>query len=223
MNRKIILAVASIIVSLSAASAQTSERTFQRYNRWMVGGEFVRNIFHANGFGVTGIYGRQFSEIVFLGAGFGVDTFIYNGGKSTTTIIDADGTQTVIIRPPYRYSFLVPVYADLHVNFSRSRSPFFGELKVGGAVQVDLERIRGTHNTSAMEIASRSRGTPRIANRFLRRVRDFAEVMGDGTITKEAADLALKRLEVDHLGLDPIDRRMLTAIIRNYSDRKSVV
>ena len=69
----------------------------------------------------------------------------------------------------------------------------------------------------AMEIASRSRGTPRIANRFLRRVRDFAEVMGDGTITKEAADLALQRLEVDHLGLDNIDRRMLTAIITNYS------
>ena len=69
----------------------------------------------------------------------------------------------------------------------------------------------------AMEIATRSRGTPRIANRFLRRVRDFAEVMGDGTITKEAADLALKRLEVDRLGLDNIDRRMLTAIIRNYA------
>ena len=68
----------------------------------------------------------------------------------------------------------------------------------------------------AMEIASRSRGTPRIANRFLRRVRDFAQVMGDGTITKEAADLALSRLEVDALGLDNIDRRMLTAIIRNY-------
>ena len=68
----------------------------------------------------------------------------------------------------------------------------------------------------AMEIASRSRGTPRIANRFLRRVRDFAQVMGDGTITKEAADLALQRLEVDKLALDVIDRRMLTAIIRNY-------
>ena len=68
----------------------------------------------------------------------------------------------------------------------------------------------------AMEIASRSRGTPRIANRFLRRVRDFAQVMGDGTITKEAADLALQRLEVDKLGLDVIDRRMLTVIIRNY-------
>ena len=68
----------------------------------------------------------------------------------------------------------------------------------------------------AMEIASRSRGTPRIANRFLRRVRDFAQIMCDGVITKEAADLALSRLEVDALGLDMIDRRMLTAIIRNY-------
>ena len=69
----------------------------------------------------------------------------------------------------------------------------------------------------AMEIASRSRGTPRIANRFLGRVRDFAEIIGDGTITREVADLALRRLEVDHLGLDNIDRRMLTAIIQNYS------
>ena len=69
----------------------------------------------------------------------------------------------------------------------------------------------------AMEIASRSRGTPRIANRFLRRVRDFAQIMGDGTITKEAADLALSRLEVDKLGLDMIDRRMLSAIIKNYN------
>ena len=69
----------------------------------------------------------------------------------------------------------------------------------------------------AMEIASRSRGTPRIANRFLRRVRDFAEIIGDGTITREVADLALRRLEVDHLGLDNIDRRMLTAIIQNYN------
>ena len=68
----------------------------------------------------------------------------------------------------------------------------------------------------AMEIASRSRGTPRIANRFLRRVRDFAQVCCDGVITKEAADMALRRLEVDHLGLDNVDRRMLTAIIRNY-------
>ena len=68
----------------------------------------------------------------------------------------------------------------------------------------------------SMEIASRSRGTPRLANRFLRRVRDFAMVLGDGRITRETADLALQRLEVDKLGLDNIDRRMLTAIIRHY-------
>ncbi len=73
------------------------------------------------------------------------------------------------------------------------------------------------HPDGAYEIASRSRGTPRIANRFLRRVRDFAQVCADGVITKEAAAMALEQLDVDHLGLDAIDRRMLTAIIRNYN------
>ena len=68
----------------------------------------------------------------------------------------------------------------------------------------------------AEEIASRSRGTPRIANRMLRRVRDFAQVLGGGVITRAAASQALERLEVDPLGLDAIDRRMLTAIIRQY-------
>ena len=151
MKRYIIVAVAAILASALTSSAQTAEPKFQRYNRWMVGGEFVRNILHANGGGVTGIYGRQFSEIVFLGVGFGVDTYIYKAGKSTTTITDADGTQTVIIRPPYRYSFLVPVYADLQVNFSRRKSPFFGEFKVGGAVHMELERIRGTHNKNELD------------------------------------------------------------------------
>ena len=68
----------------------------------------------------------------------------------------------------------------------------------------------------AMEIARRSRGTPRIANRMLRRVRDFAQVMADGVITKDVADKALLALEVDALGLDNVDRRMLRAIIENY-------
>ena len=68
----------------------------------------------------------------------------------------------------------------------------------------------------AMEIAKRSRGTPRIANRMLRRVRDFAQVKADGVITKEVADAALTALEVDYLGLDNIDRRMLSAIIQYY-------
>ena len=68
----------------------------------------------------------------------------------------------------------------------------------------------------AMESARRSRGTPRIANRMLRRVRDFAQVMADGVITKSVADKALLALEVDYLGLDNVDRRMLQAIIENY-------
>ena len=68
----------------------------------------------------------------------------------------------------------------------------------------------------AYEIARRSRDTPRIANRMLRRVRDFAQVKADGVITKDVADQALCALEIDHLGLDPIDRRMLGAVIENY-------
>ena len=68
----------------------------------------------------------------------------------------------------------------------------------------------------AYEIARRSRGTPRIANRMLRRVRDFAQVRADGVITKDVADKALCALEIDYLGLDPVDRRMMEAIIDNY-------
>ena len=68
----------------------------------------------------------------------------------------------------------------------------------------------------AYEIASRSRGTPRIANRLLRRVRDYAQVRADGVITREVADQALSRLEVDKLGLDALDRRMLRSIIEYY-------
>lgn len=69
----------------------------------------------------------------------------------------------------------------------------------------------------AMEIASRSRGTPRIANRLLKRARDFAEVMGNGVITTDTAKIALGRMEIDELGLDQIDRLLLTSMIRNYN------
>lgn len=69
---------------------------------------------------------------------------------------------------------------------------------------------------AAIEIASRSRGTPRIANRLLKRVRDFAEVMSGGRITLNTAKIALDRMEIDELGLDASDRNMLTAIIQNY-------
>jgi len=69
----------------------------------------------------------------------------------------------------------------------------------------------------AAEIAKRSRGTPRIANRFLRRVRDYAQVLADGVITEEVAKDSLSRMDVDELGLDNIDRRLLRAIIEHYN------
>jgi len=68
----------------------------------------------------------------------------------------------------------------------------------------------------AFEIARRSRGTPRIANRLLRRARDFAQVKGDGIITREIADYALNALEVDERGLDDMDKRILTTILKKY-------
>ncbi len=68
----------------------------------------------------------------------------------------------------------------------------------------------------AKEIAARSRGTPRIANRILKRVRDYAQVRADGVITREVADEALKRLDIDGIGLDAVDRRMLEAIVYNF-------
>ncbi len=72
-------------------------------------------------------------------------------------------------------------------------------------------------SAGADEIARRSRGTPRIANRILRRIRDFAQVTANGVITRDVADKALNRLEIDHLGLDALDRRMLRSIIEYYS------
>ena len=79
-----------------------------------------------------------------------------------------------------------------------------------GILGIDIDR------GGAMEIASRSRGTPRIANRILKRVRDFAQVYGSGSIDRSIADVAMTRLEVDKCGLDSVDRRMMRCIIENY-------
>lgn len=73
-----------------------------------------------------------------------------------------------------------------------------------------------TEHDGALEIASRSRGTPRIANRLLKRARDYAQVMGNGVITVENAQNALQRMEIDELGLDLVDRNLLRAMIENY-------
>lgn len=74
----------------------------------------------------------------------------------------------------------------------------------------------GIEPSGATEIARRSRGTPRIANRLLKRVRDFAQVVGDGVIDKDIADEALSRLDIDPMGLDRIDRRVLHTIIEKF-------
>ncbi len=79
-----------------------------------------------------------------------------------------------------------------------------------GILEMDIE------DSGAYAIASCSRGTPRIANRLLKRVRDFAQVKGDGVITEEIAKMALRAQDIDELGLDNIDRRMLEVIIRTY-------
>ena len=87
-----------------------------------------------------------------------------------------------------------------------------------GEIVTRSARILGIpcDHDGALEIASRCRGTPRIANALLRRVRDFAQVKAGGVITRSVADQALTALEVDHLGLDTIDRRMLRSIIEHY-------
>ena len=77
-------------------------------------------------------------------------------------------------------------------------------------LQLDMDE------SGAMEVAKRSRGTPRIANRLLRRVRDYAEVKGDGSISAKAADAALSMLDVDAVGLDVMDRKFLEAVLHKF-------
>jgi Holliday junction DNA helicase RuvB len=83
-------------------------------------------------------------------------------------------------------------------------------MRSAGILSIECDR------NGAMELAMRARGTPRVANRLLKRVRDFAQVLGNGIITYEIAQQSLDRLEIDMLGLDSIDRLMLTTIIKSY-------
>ena len=112
------------------------------------------------------------------------------------------GQLTAPLRDRFGVSLRLELYTPEELQRIVTRS--------AGILGVDIEA------DGAYEIASRSRGTPRIANRLLRRVRDFAQVQSDGIITAEVADAALSRLEVDKLGLDALDRRMLRSIIELY-------
>ena len=112
------------------------------------------------------------------------------------------GQLTAPLRDRFGVSLRLELYTPDELQLIVERS--------AGILGIDIEP------DGAAEIAKRSRGTPRIANRMLRRVRDFAQVRAGGVITKSVADEALTRLEVDHMGLDSLDRRMLRSIIEFY-------
>jgi len=113
--------------------------------------------------------------------------------------------------------------AGMLTNPLRDRFGIVARLEFYNAqeLQIIVRRSAGLLNVDiveegALEIATRARGTPRIANRLLRRVRDYAEVRADGRVTREVADLALKMLDVDAIGLDLMDRKLLLAVIEKF-------
>ncbi|GJM02219.1 MAG: Holliday junction ATP-dependent DNA helicase RuvB [Rhodomicrobium sp.] len=115
-------------------------------------------------------------------------------------------TRAGLLTTPLRDRFGIPVRLNFYETPELCRIVTRGAKVMGIAITAD----------GAEEIAMRSRGTPRIAGRLLRRVRDFASVYGDGDISRELADKALSQLEVDALGLDQLDHRYLNCIIQNY-------
>lgn len=144
MYRKVLIAVAAFIMSAAAVSAQeASKAKFKRYNRWMVGIDLIKDSRDAIGSGVTAVYGRQFSDLIFLGVGFGTDMTVSDPGKTRVEIIDNNGDKTIKEFGPDLY-ILFPVYADLQVNLSRRPSPFFAEFKAGIAVDTELTFVSGT-------------------------------------------------------------------------------
>lgn len=112
------------------------------------------------------------------------------------------GQLSAPLRDRFGVIFRLELYTPLQLGEIVKRS--------AGILGIDIDE------NGAEQIASRSRGTPRIANRLLKRSRDFAEVKYNGVITNEAAADALSRMEIDELGLDAVDRRLLTAMIKNY-------
>jgi Holliday junction DNA helicase RuvB len=99
-----------------------------------------------------------------------------------------------------------------------ARLEFYSEAELTSIVRRSAQLLKvKLVEDGAIEIARRSRGTPRVANRLLRRVRDYAQVKADGTVSKPVAEAALKMLDVDSLGLDVMDRKLLLAVIEKFS------
>ena len=144
---------------------------------------------------------------------FAIDIIIGKGPSATSIRLDLPRftrigatTRAGQLSAPLRDRFGVTLRLELYTPEELAQIV----TRSAGLLDVPIE------SDGAMEIACRSRGTPRIANRMLRRVRDFAQVKAGGVITRPVADQALTALEVDHLGLDAVDRRMLASIIEHY-------
>jgi len=157
---------------------------------------------------------RAYEEILYPAMeDYAIDIIIGKGPSANSihlelprfTLIGAT-TRSGQLTAPLRDRFGVSLRLELYTPEELQRIV----VRSAGILNVQIEP------EGAYEIASRSRGTPRIANRLLRRVRDYAQVKADGIITRQIADIALLNLEVDKLGLDAIDRRMLRSIIEFY-------
>ncbi|MEE2708201.1 MAG: Holliday junction branch migration DNA helicase RuvB [Gemmatimonadota bacterium] len=115
-------------------------------------------------------------------------------------------TRTGLLTAPLRARFQI----QIHLEFYKPEDLYLIIKRAAGILNVEID------DEGAMEIARRSRGTPRIANRYLRRVRDYAQVRGDGRITKDIAGAAFNMLGVDSAGLDSMNRSILETIIDKY-------
>lgn len=158
---------------------------------------------------------RAYEEILYPAMeDFAIDIILGKGPSANSihldlprfTLIGAT-TRSGQLTAPLRDRFGVSLRLELYTHEELKRIVE----RSAGILNVEIEP------EGAYEIASRSRGTPRIANRLLRRVRDFAQVTADGVISKKLADRALSSLEVDKQGLDSLDRRMLRSIIEFYN------
>jgi holliday junction DNA helicase RuvB len=144
---------------------------------------------------------------------FQLDIIIGQGPSARTIKLDLPSftlvgatTRAGLLSPPLRDRFGVTLRLEFY-NEEELKSILLRSARILG---IRLE------DDGAIEIARRSRGTPRIANRLLRRVRDYAEVRADGKITRDVADLGLKMLDVDEKGFDRMDRKILSTIIEKY-------
>lgn len=157
---------------------------------------------------------RQVEEFLYSAMeDFTMDVLIGQGASAVSkhfslphfTLVGAT-TRAGMLTAPLRDRFGVVSRLEYYTNEELKQIV----VRSAGVLNVEIEE------EGALEIAKRSRGTPRIANRFLKRVRDYAQVIGDGVISKEIADRALNLFEVDRYGLDDGDRRMLLAMIERF-------